>query len=89
MERAINALPTAYRAVFMLRAVEGLNVAETAECLAVSLETVKTRLHRARSLLQKDLFRLAGLTAVQAFPFHLSRCDCIVEGVFRRIGSGV
>jgi len=34
----------------MLRAVEGLNVAETAECLALSLETVKTRLHRARSL---------------------------------------
>jgi len=36
-------VPAAYRAVFMLRAVEGLNVAETAECLALSLETVKTR----------------------------------------------
>ncbi|HEX7422710.1 MAG TPA: sigma factor-like helix-turn-helix DNA-binding protein, partial [Terriglobales bacterium] len=30
-------------------------MAETAACLDISLEAVKTRLHRARSLLRKDL----------------------------------
>lgn len=88
LERALNALSPTYRSVFVLRAVEGLNVAETAACLDISLEAVKTRLHRARSLLRKDLHRRAGVTAAQAFPFHLSRWDRVVEAVFRRIGSG-
>ncbi len=87
LERAIDALPESYRTVFVLRLVEGLSVAETAACLDVGEETVKTRLHRARSLLKKDLHRRAGLVATDVFPFHLSRCDRVVEAVFRRIGS--
>ena len=85
MERAITALPATYRSVFVLRAVEGLNVADTAACLDLSIEAVKTRFHRGRSLLRQELHRQAGLTAAQAFPFHLSRCDRVVEAVFRRI----
>ena len=87
MERAINSLPDTYRSVFVLRAVEGLNVAETAACLDLSLEAVKTRFHRGRSLLRQELERRAGITAGQAFPFHLSRCDRIVETVFQRINA--
>jgi RNA polymerase sigma-70 factor, ECF subfamily len=87
MERAISALPDTYRSVFVLRAIEGLNVAETAACLELSLETVKTRFHRGRSLLRQELQREAGVTAAQAFPFHLSRCDRIVEAVFKRING--
>ena len=86
MERAIQALPTTYRSVFVLRAVEGMSVAETAACLDLSPEAVKTRFHRGRSLLRRELQRRAGVTTAQAFPFHLSRCDRIVAGVFRRIG---
>jgi RNA polymerase sigma-70 factor, ECF subfamily len=85
MERAITTLPATYRSVFVLRAVEGLNVADTAACLDLSVEAVKTRFHRGRSLLRQELHRRAGLTAAQAFPFHLSKCDLIVEAVFRRI----
>jgi len=85
MERAIGALPDTYRSVFVLRAIEGLNVAETAACLDLSLEAVKTRFHRGRSLLRQELQREAGVTVAQAFPFHLSRCDRIVEAVFQRI----
>jgi RNA polymerase sigma-70 factor (ECF subfamily) len=85
MERAIGALPETYRAVFVLRAIEGLNVAETAACLDLSLEAVKTRFHRGRSLLRQELQREAGVTVAQAFPFHLSRCDRIVQAVFQRI----
>jgi RNA polymerase sigma-70 factor (ECF subfamily) len=87
MERAINSLPDTYRSVFVLRAVEGLNVAETAACLDLSLEAVKTRFHRGRSLLRQELEQRAGITAAQAFPFHLSRCDRIVEAVFQRINA--
>jgi RNA polymerase sigma-70 factor (ECF subfamily) len=87
LEHAIDALPDVYRSVFVLRAVEGLSVAETAGCLDVAAETVKTRLHRARAFLRKEIHRRAGIVAADVFPFHLSRCDRVVEGVFRRIGA--
>ncbi len=87
MEQAINGLPATYRSVFVLRAVEGLSVAETAACLDLTLETVKTRFHRGRSLLRKELEHRAGVTTAQAFPFHLSRCDRIVAAVFQRIDA--
>ncbi len=49
LEAAVDALPEEFRAVFVLREVEGLSTAEAAACLALRPETVKTRLHRARS----------------------------------------
>ena len=85
IERAIEALPESYRSVFVLRVVEGLDVNETATALDIGLEAVKTRLHRGRALLRKELERRAGIAAPQLFPFHLSRCDRVVEGVMRRI----
>jgi RNA polymerase sigma-70 factor, ECF subfamily len=88
LENAIDSLPEIYRLVFVLRSVEGLSVAETATSLEIGPEAVKTRLHRARSLLRKDLQERAGVVAAQAFPFHLSRCDRVVEAVLRRIGAG-
>lgn len=85
LERAVDALPESYRLVFVLRAVEGLSVAETAACLDLGQEAVKTRPHRARSMLRKDLEQRAGIVAAGAFPFHLSRCDRVVGEVLRRI----
>ncbi len=87
LERAIEGLPEGYRSVFVLRVVEGLDVADTAASLEIGTEAVKTRLHRARAMLRKDLHRRAGSAMEQAFPFHLSRCDRVVNGVFRRIGK--
>lgn len=86
LERAIERLPVAYRAVFVLRVIEGLDVAETAASLEIGVEAVKTRLHRARAMLRKELHRVAGPAMELAFPFHLSRCDRVVNSVFRRIG---
>ncbi len=85
LECSIDALPDIYRSVFVLRAVEGLSVAETAACLEVGDETVKTRFHRARAFLRKEVNRRAGIVASDVFPFHLSRCDRVVASVFRRI----
>ncbi len=48
LSRAIAGLPDIYRAVILLRDVEEFSTEETAGILDVSLEVVKTRLHRAR-----------------------------------------
>ena len=52
LEGAIDRLPDIYRAVLMLRQIDGLGVAETASVLDVAEEVVKTRLHRARIALR-------------------------------------
>lgn len=85
LESSFEAIPEIYRSVFMLRAVEGLSTAEAAECLGLSEDTVKTRLHRARGLLRHEVFERAGLAAAEIFPLHLSRCDRVVAAVFDRL----
>ena len=55
--RALDALPDAYRAVFVLRDVEGLSNEETAAALGDSVSSVKSRLHRARMALREILTR--------------------------------
>jgi RNA polymerase sigma-70 factor (ECF subfamily) len=49
LERAIAALDPASREVLVLRDVEGLTAPEVAEVLGVSVDAVKSRLHRARA----------------------------------------
>lgn len=85
VEQSVDALPDAYRAVFMLREIEGLSTAETAEGLELGQEAVKTRLHRARAILRRELFARAGGATAEAFTFGLSRCDAIVRRVFAEI----
>ncbi len=53
--RAVEALPAAYRTVFVLADVEGLPNAEVADRLGLSLPAVKSRLHRARLMLRDAL----------------------------------
>lgn len=55
LERAIGELPEKLRTVFVLRELEGLSTEETAEALDVSVQAVKTRLHRARLRLRERL----------------------------------
>jgi len=86
LEAAIGSLPDTYRPVVLLRDVEGLSTAETAECLALSEPVVKTRLHRGRALLRRDLESRSRGVLSEAFPFHLSRCDRVVTAVLHRIG---
>jgi RNA polymerase sigma-70 factor, ECF subfamily len=83
LEEAVLGLPEDYRVVLMLRDIEEMNTEETAECLNLSQENVKVRLHRARAVLRKELYERAGATAAKAFRFHASRCDRVVANVFR------
>jgi len=55
LTRALAALPRHYSTVFLLRDVEGLSTAETAEALGISITAVKARLLRARLRLRQRL----------------------------------
>lgn len=55
MDEAIAALPSALRAVFVLRDIEGLSTQEAAEALNLSAANLKVRLHRARLLLREQM----------------------------------
>jgi RNA polymerase sigma-70 factor (ECF subfamily) len=57
MDAAMRDLPPDYRVVWLMRDVEGLDTAETAEALGISIPNVKMRLHRARLALRKRLAR--------------------------------
>ena len=85
LESSVDALPDSYRSVFMLRDVEEMSTAETAECLDISKEAVKTRLHRARALLREKLYSRVGLATAGAFRFAGQRCDQLVSAVLDRI----
>ena len=86
LERAIDALPDEFRAVFVLRAVEQMSGAEVAACLDIPEDTVKTRLHRARLRLQEVVVHALDAHSTRAFEFHLTRCDRVVTAVFERLG---
>ena len=81
LESAIDALPGHYRSVFVLREAEGLDTLEVAECLEISAEAVRQRLSRARALLRRRIYESTGESRGEAFSFHLSRCDRVVNGV--------
>ena len=85
LEEAVQSLPEIYRTIFVMRDVEELSTAETADLLEVSEENVKTRLHRARAMLRRELYQRAGATSTAAFQFHATRCDRVVKAVFERI----
>ena len=83
--RAIDELPEHFRTVFVLRQVQELSIEETAQCLGLKEETVKTRLHRARALLRRELLQQLEPSARTALPFLAPRCDRVVAAVMARI----
>jgi RNA polymerase sigma-70 factor, ECF subfamily len=85
LTRAIDALPEHFRTVFVLRQVQELSVHETASCLALNEETVKTRLHRARASLRRSLLEQLELAAGSVLPFFAPRCDRVVAAVLAKI----
>jgi RNA polymerase sigma-70 factor (ECF subfamily) len=55
IDDAVRSLPPKYKLVFNLRDMEGFSTEETAEMLGISLQSVKTRLHRARLYLRESI----------------------------------
>ncbi|HEV2270694.1 MAG TPA: RNA polymerase sigma factor [Steroidobacteraceae bacterium] len=85
LERRIDALPESFRAVFVLRSVEELSVEETADCLGIPAETVRSRHFRAKSLLREALAREVDMAERNVWEFAGARCDRIVARVLSRL----
>lgn len=86
IDSAVDALPDAYRAVFVLREIEGLSIADTAQALDLNQDTVKTRLHRAKTSLRAEITRQLGTSPPVVYAFHLTRCDRVVRNVKAQLG---
>ena len=87
LERAVDELPEAFRLVFVMREIEECSIEDTANCLGIKPETVKTRLHRARRLLRTALNDTLASTMTDAFPFLGARCDRMTNTVLARIAD--
>ena len=85
LEQSIDALPDDFRAIFVARIVEGLSIEETSQLFGVRPETVKTRVHRARAKLRRDLEARLGATAATAFAFDGERCERMTQGVVEKL----
>jgi RNA polymerase sigma factor (sigma-70 family) len=84
LEDALVQLPEKYRIVFVLREMENMSIAETVDTLSITEANVKVRLNRAKAMLRDtlgDYYKNDGI-----YHFHLTRCDRIVNNVFRHLG---
>jgi RNA polymerase sigma-70 factor (ECF subfamily) len=66
--RALATLPDEFRTVCTLYFVDDLSYQEIADILAVPIGTVRSRLHRGRQMLQKQLWRVAEELGVVTSP---------------------
>ncbi|WP_349607261.1 MULTISPECIES: sigma factor-like helix-turn-helix DNA-binding protein [Cupriavidus] len=81
LQAAVEMLPAIDRCVFMLRAVEDMSVEETAYCLGVSGDVVKTRFLRARTMLRESLAEEVNPYLQSTFSVAGPRCDAVVNHV--------
>jgi RNA polymerase sigma factor (sigma-70 family) len=89
LESRLDELPESFRLVFVLRSVEELSVQETARTLGIPEATVRTRYHRARSLLRESLEQDLDLAARDLFEFDGERCDRVISKVKRQLSGNV
>jgi RNA polymerase sigma-70 factor (ECF subfamily) len=87
LERKLDALPEAFRTVFVLRSVEELTVEETAQVLGIPDATVRTRHFRAKSLLREALAQEIDLAERDVFEFGGAHCDRVVAAVLARLDA--
>ncbi len=83
LENCLQSIPIIYKSVFILREIEGFNVAETSEILGISFTNVRVRLSRAKQLLKKEIEKYYSVK--ELFDFKDIYCDKIVNNVFERI----
>ena len=63
LQRAIDELPPDYRTALVMHDVEGLSNPDIAETLGISLPAVKSRVHRSRLFVRKQLAEYMGAPA--------------------------
>jgi RNA polymerase sigma-70 factor (ECF subfamily) len=81
LDRALAGLSDEQREVLLLRDMEGLSAPEVAESLGLSVEAVKSRLHRARARLREALQAVLG----QERPAALPGCPDVIAAFSRKL----
>jgi len=83
IEGAIDRLPSQYRAVFILRDVDGLSNQEVGRILELSVPAVKSRLHRSRIMLRRRLHKYYSEFTGRRIPMppRLGQRDLMMDGV--------
>jgi RNA polymerase sigma-70 factor, ECF subfamily len=79
LEEAIGALQPNYREVLVLRDVEGLTAPEVAEVLGITIEAVKSRLHRARVSVRERIAPALGVPGPVAAAPLAAACPDILD----------
>jgi RNA polymerase sigma-70 factor (ECF subfamily) len=85
LEEAIDSLPSLFRTVFVLRAVEDMSVEDIALQLGIPEATVRTRMHRSRTLLRKTIEKKLSASLIDVFPFDGVRCKRLTDRVLAMI----
>jgi len=85
LEQAVADLPDVFRTVFVLREIEGLSSEETGAILDIPVQTVKTRLFRARRRLKESLAPEVATALSGTFPFAGSDCAALTERVLSEL----
>jgi RNA polymerase sigma-70 factor (ECF subfamily) len=85
LEDCIDELPDEFRTVFVMRSIEGCSTQVTADILEIKVATVKTRLHRAKKLLQGRVSAYSDIAAATVHEFAGHRCDTIVRNVLHQL----
>lgn len=83
LEQAIASLRPMYREVMVLRDVEGLPAAEVAQVLGLTVDAVKTRLHRARLMVRDKVAPLLGVTVTAPRSGQRRRCPDVLRTLSR------
>jgi RNA polymerase sigma factor (sigma-70 family) len=87
LEQKVEQLPEVFRLVFVLRSIEELSVEETAQTLAISPETVRSRHFRAKGILRESLARDIDLAQGDVFEFGGGACDQLTAEVLARLAE--
>lgn len=87
IEGVIEQLDEKHRLVFVLREVQGLSTAETAEALDISEQNVKVRLLRAKAQMKTLLQQQINSTLSESFLFMGDRCARLTQRVMHHIST--
>ena len=89
LHSSISALPASFRLPLVLKEIEGLTVAEVSEILGIGEATVKTRLHRARLTLRRDLASAPQLSPVDVAGDSERQCSDLLAAKLEAMARGV
>jgi RNA polymerase sigma-70 factor, ECF subfamily len=85
LETAVDAPPSEFRAMFMMRVIEQMSIEETAGLLGIPQAAVKSRLHRANERLRTTLGAEFAAILEGWFPFDGARCARMTQAVLARL----